>query len=57
MSELDSKRQNQLLDSLDEIQTIVTCTGLDEFIENRINVNKIYKIVNGTASIYELGKE
>lgn len=55
MSELDSKRQNQLLESLDGIQTIVTCTGLDEFIEHRVNVNKIYKIISGTASIYELG--
>lgn len=54
MSELDSKRQNQLLESLDGIQTIVTCTGLDEFIEHRVDVNKIYKIISGTASIYEL---
>jgi DNA replication and repair protein RecF len=53
MSELDSNRQNQLLESLDGIQTIVTCTGLDEFIEHRVNLNKIYKIVNGTASVYE----
>ena len=57
MSELDSNRQNHLIDSLNDIQTIVTCTGLDEFIEHRINVNKIYKIVNGTANLYELGKE
>lgn len=57
MSELDSSRQNHLINSLNDIQTIVTCTGLDEFIENRINVNKIYKIVNGTANLYELGKE
>lgn len=57
MSELDSNRQNHLIDSLNNIQTIVTCTGLDEFIEHRINVNKIYKIVNGTADLYELGKE
>lgn len=57
MSELDSSRQNHLIDSLNDIQTIVTCTGLDEFIEHRINVNKIYKIVNGTANLYELGKE
>lgn len=51
MSELDSNRQNQLLNSLEGIQTIVTCTGLDEFIENRVNINRIYKIVNGTAKI------
>lgn len=54
MSELDSNRQNQLLESIKNIQTIVTCTGLDEFIENRIDVDKIYKIVSGTAGIYEL---
>lgn len=52
MSELDSSRQNQLLNNLEGIQTIVTCTGLDEFIENRVNVNRIYKIVNGTANLY-----
>lgn len=53
MSELDSHRQNQLLNSLQGLQTIVTCTGLDEFIENRIHMNRIYKIVSGTASLYE----
>ncbi len=56
MSELDSNRQNYLIDSINNTQTIVTCTGLDEFIENRIHVNKIYKIVDGTASLYELIK-
>lgn len=40
LSELDSKRQNHLLKSLDNIQTIITCTGLDEFIENRFKINK-----------------
>ena len=54
MSELDSNRQNYLLDSIEDVQTIITCTGLDELIENRVNVNKIYKIVNGTANLYEL---
>ena len=56
MSELDSNRQNYLIDSINDTQTIVTCTGLDEFIENRINVNKIYRIVEGTASLYQLEK-
>ena len=53
MSELDSNRQNQLIESLEGIQTIVTCTGLDEFIENRVKVNKIYRIINGTYKLYE----
>ena len=44
LSELDSNRQNFLLNSIGDIQTIVTCTGLDEFINNRININKdVYK--------------
>ena len=40
LSELDSERQNHLLNSIDDIQTIITCTGLDEFIENRFKINK-----------------
>lgn len=47
LSELDSNRQNYLLNSIKDIQTIVTCTGLDEFIKNRFKINKIYKVVEG----------
>ena len=50
LSELDSKRQNFLLDSIGDIQTIVTCTGLDEFISSRLSVNKIFKVINGSIS-------
>ena len=32
LSELDSSRQNYLLNSISEIQTIITCTGLDEIV-------------------------
>ncbi len=49
LSELDSSRQNQLLNSIGDIQTIITCTGLDEFVNNRFEINKVYKIVNGTV--------
>lgn len=49
LSELDSKRQNHLLNHIHEIQTIITCTGLDEFIENRFEINRVYRIVNGTV--------
>ena len=44
LSELDSDRQNHLLKSLDEIQTVITCTGLDEFIENRFSINKVFQV-------------
>lgn len=53
LSELDSSRQNFLLDSIGNIQTMITCTGLDEFINNRFSINKIFKVVNGTVSSME----
>ena len=49
LSELDSNRQNYLLNSIGDIQTIITCTGLDEFVNNRFEIDKVYKIVNGTV--------
>lgn len=48
LSELDSNRQKHLLDNIDNVQTIITCTGLDEFIENRFTINNVYKVINGT---------
>lgn len=56
LSELDRNRQNYLLNSLNDIQTIITCTGLEEFIKNRFQINKIYKVVEGTviSENYEL---
>lgn len=49
LSELDSSRQNFLLNSIHDIQTIITCTGLDEFVKNRFEVNKVFKVVNGAV--------
>lgn len=50
LSELDSNRQNFLINSIGDIQTIVTCTGLEEFINNRININKLFKVTDGSVS-------
>lgn len=50
LSELDRHRQHYLLDSIEHIQTIITCTGLEEFIEERIQLNQVYKVTNGTVS-------
>jgi len=49
LSELDSNRQQFLLDSIGDIQTIITCTGLDEFVNNRFAINKIFKVVRGVV--------
>jgi DNA replication and repair protein RecF len=47
LSELDHHRQNYLLQAIDETQTIITCTGLNEFVENRFTLNKVYEVRNG----------
>lgn len=49
LSELDSNRQNYLLNSIGDIQTIITCTGLDEFVKNRFEINKVFKVVDGSV--------
>lgn len=53
LSELDSERQNLLLNEIHDIQTIITCTGLDEFIKNRFQVNKVFQVRNG--QVFETG--
>ncbi|HKL98379.1 MAG TPA: DNA replication/repair protein RecF [Mobilitalea sp.] len=50
LSELDRSRQNQLLNSIGDIQTIITCTGLEEFISHRFEYNKIFHVVEGTVT-------
>ena len=47
LSELDSNRQNYLLNSIHDVQTVITCTGLDEFVNNRFHINKIFHVVCG----------
>ncbi len=50
LSELDSSRQNYLLNSIGDIQTIITCTGLEEFVNNRFEVNRVFRVENGTVT-------
>lgn len=50
LSELDSNRQRFLLDSMDEIQTMITCTGLDEFVKNRFQINQVFYVKEGTVT-------
>ena len=53
LSELDSNRQNYLLNSIGDIQTIITCTGLEEFVNNRFEINKVFKVSGGAVMIPE----
>ena len=50
LSELDRTRQNMLLSSIKNIQAVITCTGLDDFINNRFHIDKIFKVQNGTVT-------
>lgn len=49
LSELDKHRQNYLLESIHDIQTVITCTGLDEFVNHRFSINKIFYVKNGSV--------
>ena len=47
LSELDKNRQNYLLDSICDVQTLITCTGLDDFVNHRFSINKILRVEEG----------
>ncbi len=51
LSELDRNRQTQLLDSIQNIQTVITCTGLEEFVKERIHSDRIYHVTEGSVEI------
>ena len=50
LSELDGERQNHLLSAIDHIQTMITCTGLEDFVNNRFQMDKLFRVVNGTVT-------
>lgn len=50
LSELDGNRQNELLSAIQHIQTMITCTGLEDFINNRFQIDKLYHVVEGTVT-------
>ena len=54
LSELDKNRQNYLLDSICDVQTLITCTGLDEFVNHRFSINKMIHVEQG--SVYETAR-
>ena len=49
ISELDRKRQNQLLGTIRDGQTLITCTGLDDFVDHRFHIDKIFYVSNGNV--------
>ena len=47
LSELDKHRQNYLLDSINDIQTLITCTGVEDFVNHRFSINKVFHVQGG----------
>lgn len=50
LSELDGNRQNHLLSAINHIQTMITCTGLEDFVNNRFRIDRLFQVVDGTVS-------
>lgn len=50
MSELDSKRRSALMEEIKNIQTIITCTGYDDFIKEQLKSNNVYCVTNGKVT-------
>ena len=51
LSELDSQRQMDLLQYISGLQTIITCTGFDEFIQNRFHPDRIFEVAGGSVTV------
>ena len=53
LSELDRNRQNYLLENITDLQTMITCTGLEEFVNNRFEIDRVFKVTDGVVTIPE----
>ena len=51
LSELDSNRQNYLLNSIGDIQTIITTTDVVDISEELLKKARIFKIKNGKITV------
>ncbi len=49
LSELDGSRQEHLLSGIRHIQTVITCTGLDDFVSHCFQIDRIFRVKNGTV--------
>ena len=47
LSELDGSRQDSLLESIHDIQTLITCTGLEDFVDHRFSLDRVFQVVEG----------
>ena len=57
LSELDSGRQDQLLSAIQNTQTLITCTGLEDFISRNFRINRIFEVREGSVSLIPAGQD
>lgn len=57
LSELDSSRQKYLLQSIRDIQTFITCTGVEEFVQNQFPLDRIFEVKGGSVSVNHVNTE
>ncbi len=50
LSELDGGRQEHLLAAIDHIQTMITCTGLEDFLSHGFSIDKVFHVVEGVVT-------
>ena len=49
-SELDTGRQSHLLEKISGVQTVLTCTGLDDFVKDNLKIDRTFYIQDGSVS-------
>lgn len=47
LSELDDTRQSALLEGIRDTQTLITCTGLDDFVKKNVRADRIFHVADG----------
>ena len=57
LSELDGSRQESLLKEINNIQTVITGTGMDDFIKNNLSIGKKYFVKEGNVKEMSLDME
>lgn len=53
LSELDVHRQNYLLENISDIQTMISCTGLDDFVHSRMKMDRVFTVEQGKITMLE----
>ena len=51
LSELDLNRQKKLMSAINHIQTVITCTGVEDIIKQSFRIDKLIRIKNNHAYV------